>query len=66
VPGDRPTTDQLRVEIRTEREQLARALADLREAINSKRRPATAVGGALAAGLATRAAFRVARRLRRR
>jgi hypothetical protein len=64
VPGDRRTDKDIRREITTEREQLAAALADLHEGIDAKRRFAAVVGGALAAGLAVVAAFKVVRRLR--
>jgi hypothetical protein len=63
VPGDRRTDVEIRREITTEREQLAAALGELREEIDSKRRPATIVAGALAAGLAAIAAVKVLRRL---
>jgi hypothetical protein len=64
VPGDRRTDEDILREITAEREQLAAALADLREGIDAKRRFATIVGGALATGLAAVAAFKVARRFK--
>jgi hypothetical protein len=64
VPDDRRTEGEIRIEITTEREQLVRALADLREGIKAMRRPAAIVGATLAAGLAAVAAFKVIRRLR--
>ncbi len=64
MSGDRRTEEEIRREITTEREQLADALADLREGIDAKRRPAAVVGGALAAGLAAAAAVTVVRRLK--
>lgn len=64
MPGDRRADADIRREITTEREQLAAALADLREGIDAKRRFAAVVGGVLAAGLAAAAAFKVVRRLK--
>lgn len=64
MPGDRRTEKEIRREITTEREQLAEALADLREGIGEKRRLAAVVGGALAAGLAVAAAVTVVRRVK--
>ncbi len=64
MPGDRRTEEEIRREIATERDQLADALADLREGIDEKRRPAVAAAGALAAGLAAIAAVKVVRRFR--
>lgn len=64
MSADRRTEEQIRREITTERAQLADALADLREGINAKRRPAAIVGGALAAGLTAAAALKVLRLLR--
>ena len=63
MPDDRRTEDKIRLEIATEREQLAGALADLREGIKAKRRPAAMAGAALTAGLAAIAVFRVVRHL---
>jgi hypothetical protein len=63
VPDDRRTEQAIRGEIAVEREQLASALADLREGIESKRRPAAIIGGALAAGLAALATVKVIRGL---
>ena len=66
MPGDHRTEDEIHLEVTTEREQLARALADLRQSINSKRRPAAIVGGALVAWLAAKAVFKAIRRSRAR
>jgi hypothetical protein len=63
VPGERRTEEEIRREIAAERDQLA-TLADLRERIDDKRRPAVAAVGALAAGIAAMAAVKVVRRLR--
>jgi hypothetical protein len=65
VSADRRTEEAIRREITTERAQLADALADLRESVNAKRRPAAVVGGALAAGLTTAVAVKVLRLIRR-
>jgi hypothetical protein len=64
VPTERRTEEQIRLEIVSEREQLADALAGLREGIDAKRRPAAVIGGALAAVLAAAAAAKVVRRLK--
>lgn len=63
MPSNRRTDEDIRREIATEREQLAGSLADLREGVEAKRRPATVVAGVLAAALATAVAFKVVRRL---
>ena len=65
MAAERRTQEQILSEIAAERAQLADALTDLRTGIDAKRRPAAVVGGVLAAGLATAAALRVVRRLRR-
>lgn len=64
MPGDRRAEEEIRREIATERDELADALADLREGIYEKRRLAAVVGGALVAGLAATAAVKVVRRLK--
>ncbi len=64
MPGDRRSEEEIRREIAAEREQLADALADLREGIDGKRRLATVVGGALAAGLGAVVAAKLVRRLK--
>lgn len=64
MPAERRTEEEIRREIVAERNQLAGALADLREGIDEKRRPAVAAVGALAAGLAAMAALKIVRRLR--
>ena len=63
MAGERRSEEELRREIAGEREQLADALADLREGVDAKRRPAAVVGGALAAAGAALAARRIVRRL---
>ena len=57
--------EEIRREITTEREQLADALADLREDLRSARRIPMIAGGALAAGLVAAAALNAVRRYRR-
>lgn len=64
MPAERRTEEEIRRDITTEREHLAEALADLRDGIHAKRRPAAVVGGALAAGLAAAAAAKIARRIK--
>jgi hypothetical protein len=54
-----PTTEELRARISTERAQLTDALSDLREGVQSARRIPIIIGGALLAGTAAYAAFRV-------
>jgi hypothetical protein len=49
----------IRTELSSERRQLTDALADLREDVQSARRIPMIVGGALLAGIAAFAAFRV-------
>jgi len=49
----------IRTELSSERRQLTDALADLREDVQSARRIPMIVGGALLAGIAAVAAFRV-------
>jgi hypothetical protein len=66
VPGEGRTEEEIRREITTEREQLVGALAELREDINAKRRPAAIVGGAVAAGVVTIAVVKVVWRLKHR
>ncbi|HXV32435.1 MAG TPA: hypothetical protein VD769_00390 [Gaiellaceae bacterium] len=58
---DRRSAEDIRRELATEREQLADALAGLREDVNSARRIPMIVGGALLAGLAAFAAVKLAR-----
>lgn len=64
MPAERRTDEQIRGEISTEREQLASAIADLREDIDAQRRTAEIAGAAVATALAAVAAFRVIRRFR--
>jgi hypothetical protein len=61
VQGDGRTEEEIRREIATEREQLAGALADLREGISAKRSLAILVLAGLGAVLALVVAFKVIR-----
>ena len=60
---DRRVDADIRREIAGEREQLVNALADLRAAIDGKRRVAAVTGGAVATGVATAVVLKIARRL---
>jgi hypothetical protein len=64
VPAERRTDQDIRGEIATEREQLVEALADLRQSIDDKRRPAAVVGGALAAAVTAGVLVKIAQRFR--
>jgi len=64
VAGERRTEEEIRREIASEREELASALADLRQGVDAKRRLAVVVGGTLTAALATVAALQLGRRFR--
>ncbi|HEX4745690.1 MAG TPA: hypothetical protein VFU99_02305 [Gaiellaceae bacterium] len=66
MAGEQRTDADIRNEISAERERLADALADLRAGVDSKRRLAGALGTLVAAGLATAASMRIARRVRGR
>jgi hypothetical protein len=61
VQGDGRTEEEIRGEIATEREQLATALADLREGISAKRKLAVLVLAGLGALLALVVAVKVIR-----
>ena len=61
MQGDGRTEEEIRSEIATEREQLATALADLREGISAKRKLAVLVLAALGALLALAVAAKVIR-----
>ncbi|MDW8339740.1 MAG: hypothetical protein RMM28_11440 [Thermoleophilia bacterium] len=61
---ERRTEADIRAEIAAEREQLVSALRDLRTGVASKRRPATAVGVLVAAGVGLVVLHGIARRLR--
>ena len=63
MTGSRRTDGEIRAEIASERRQLVDAVADLRGAIDEKRRPAAVVVGAVATGLVAVAALRVLRRV---
>lgn len=63
MTGSRRTDDEIRAEIASERRQLVDAVADLRGAIDEKRRPVAVVAGAVATGLVAVAALRVVRRV---
>jgi hypothetical protein len=58
---DRRNAEEIRRQLAAEREQLADALAGLREDVNSARRIPIIAGGALLAGLAAFAAVKFAR-----
>jgi len=64
VQGERRTEEDIRREITSEREQLVDALADLRAAVDAKRRPAAILGGAVAAALTAAVVVKVVRRVR--
>ncbi len=64
MTSERRSDEQIRGEIASEREQLAGAVADLRAGVDGKRRLVTFAGAVVAAAIATRAATRVARKLR--
>jgi len=66
VPAERRTIEEIRGEIASERQQLERALADLRKGLEAKRKPAKRVAGSLAAGLAALVTVKAARRFRGR
>lgn len=61
MQGDGRTEEEIRGEIATEREQLATALADLREGISAKRKLAVLVLAGLGALLALVVAVKVIR-----
>lgn len=63
--AERRGTKEIRAEMAAEREQLADALAELRETVVEKRRAAGTAGGAAALALAAVTALRVVRRFRR-
>lgn len=63
MPDSGRSVEEIRRQISEEREQLTGALADLREDVRAARRIPMIVGGALAAGLASLAALKVARKL---
>jgi hypothetical protein len=66
VATDRRSDEAIRAEMASERDELTRALADLRQAVGGTKRSLTrAAGGTLAAGLVATAAATVVRRLRR-
>lgn len=54
----RPSAEELRAQLSSERAQLTDALTDLREDVNSARRIPMIIGGALLAGIAAFAAFK--------
>jgi hypothetical protein len=64
VAAERRTEEDIRREIASEREQLAVALGDLRQGVKAKKRVASVVAGALAAGLMAVAVSKLARRVR--
>jgi len=64
VPGKRRTQEEIIQEIAAEREDLADALADLREGVAAKRTAASVAGGVVAAALTALVAVKIARSLR--
>lgn len=64
MPAERRTTEEIRREIASERDQLVEALAELRKALEVKRKPAARVGGLLATGLAAFVTAKAVRRFR--
>lgn len=64
MPSDRRSEEEIRREIADERDELARALADMREGIESKRRIVSLVAAAIAVGLTAVAAVRLAQRVK--
>ena len=65
MPSEPRTEAAIRGEIAAEREELTSALTDLRRSLASRRAQATAVAGAVAAGVVATAAVKLTRRLRR-
>lgn len=65
VASERRTDADIRAEIAAEREQLVRALTDLRGGVAAKRRPAALAGAVVAAGVAFAVLRGIARRLGR-
>jgi hypothetical protein len=63
VASERRAEADIRVEIAAEREQLVRALADLRGDVAAKKRPATLVGALVVVGIALAILRGIARRL---
>ncbi len=64
MAAERRTDAEIRGEISAERQELAAALTDLREGIESKRRLATATVTLAAAGIAAMASIKLVRRFR--
>jgi hypothetical protein len=62
MAADKRSAEEIRSELAGERDQLADALAALREDVQSARRIPIIAGGAVLAGLAAFAAVKVARR----
>jgi hypothetical protein len=58
VVDKRPSAEELRAQLSSERAQLTDALTDLREDVNSARRIPMIIGGAVLAGIAAFAAFK--------
>jgi hypothetical protein len=63
VATDRRAEADIRVEIAAERDQLVRALSDLRESVAAKRKPAAVVGSAVVVSFAFVILRGIARRL---
>ena len=64
MASERRSEEEIRREIASEREELVRALADLRMSVESKRKVATVVAGTIAAGLTASAAIKAMRRMK--
>ena len=65
MAAERRSIEEIRAEIASERGQLELALADLRRALEAKRRPAAAAGGLLVTGLLAAVTAKTVRRFRR-
>ncbi|MFO7572184.1 MAG: hypothetical protein R6W48_06235 [Gaiellaceae bacterium] len=63
VASDRRTDGEIRAEIAAERDQLVKALTDLRADVAAKRKPAALVGALVVAGVALSVLRGIARRL---
>ena len=64
MASERRSEEEIRREIASEREELVRALADLRKSVESKRRAAAVAAGTIAAGLAASGAIEAMRRVK--
>ncbi|MGH3135832.1 MAG: hypothetical protein ACRDPV_04995 [Gaiellaceae bacterium] len=64
MASERRSEEEIRREIASERDELVRALADLRKSVESKRRVAAVAAGTIAAGLTASAAIKAMRRMK--